>query len=405
METDDRNILSNLFFTTAVNDFNIKTQTLEWFNEAFGMKMRNGIFRVFTLRFDFSRQSLINEQGINSIQKKSMEIIKTSLSGICFDLLLTRNVFFCRSLLNYLPERESELLNALESSLEEIKKIPELAAAGMATLGLSLPYKEIMHTQKALKEVKEAIWLRFSKGKGKIIEWEKEQPLSESNLKTMDYYKRKFKATCLQLDRDEFLRTSKDFMALPKRFLLSKETRTLLYDIEQFMYEANRDLISEFSDIALIHKNIRNALKQAATLEEYFESYFLHISSLFEQINQCSSKNSKLIKQIKSIVKQEITKDVRLGDVAYQTGLNEVYISHLFKKETGINFTDYVLRCKIDVAKQHLVNNKIKIDTIATLAGFSNSKYFSKKFKEAEGISPSEYRRFRSLNSTPLQTI
>jgi two-component system response regulator YesN len=84
---------------------------------------------------------------------------------------------------------------------------------------------------------------------------------------------------------------------------------------------------------------------------------------------------------------------IRLTDVAEQLDLNPVYFSHLFKKITGMNFTDYVLDHKISIAKTHLVRKNVKIDTVASLTGFSNAKYFSRKFKEKEGHTPSEYRK------------
>ena len=394
MDTDNRNMISDLFFSVAEKNFNLKTQTLEWFNNAFGMSMRNGIFRVITVRFDCFRQVQDSTDIISIMQEECIKILRANLEKFCYDILFANDFLFCRGLLSYAPGKEEQVRRALESSIVAIKEFPKVAASARVTLGLSLPYRELVDTNQAVKETKEAIWLRFSKGTGRVIEWEKDQVFPASYLKTLEYYKRKLKKACVLLDIDTFTKTIKEFFTLPKRILASMETRAFLYEIELYMYEVNREAISEFSDVALVHKAIRDAHKNATTLEEYLDCYTVHMSSLFEQIIKYVPKNSKLVRQAEYFVQENIAKGIRLSDVANQVGLNAVYFSHLFKKATGENFTDYVVGCRIDASKTYLTQEKNKLDAIAALTGFSDAKYFSKKFKEKEGISPSEYRKF-----------
>ena len=397
MDNDDRDLISNLFFSSAVANFNLKTQTLEWFNNAFGMAMRDGIFRVCNIKFDCFPEVLQTIDAIPAtIQEECIKIIRTNMTGLCHDILLANDFMICRGLLTYAPENEKQVKQAIESSLAAIKKLPSVAVTANVTFGLSLSYGELVDTHQALKEAMEAIWLRYSKGTGKVIEWEKGHALSASYLRNLDNYKRKLKKACALLDITTFQQTIKEFFSLPKRILASMETRALLYEVELYMYEVNRDPISEFSDVALVHKAIRDAHKKVATLEEYFDCYTVHFTSLFKEIIEHTPKNNKMIREAEYIVKENISKEIRLSDVADQIGLNAIYFSHLYKKTTGVNFTDFVIRCKINAAKAYLTREKTKIEAIAASTGFSDAKYFSKKFKEKEGISPSEYRKYHS---------
>lgn len=73
--------------------------------------------------------------------------------------------------------------------------------------------------------------------------------------------------------------------------------------------------------------------------------------------------------------------------------ISPVYLSRLFKKEEGINFIDYLNQYRIEVAKKLLQDIRYHIIEVADLSGFHNTRYFSKIFKKAVGITPSEYRK------------
>lgn len=65
-----------------------------------------------------------------------------------------------------------------------------------------------------------------------------------------------------------------------------------------------------------------------------------------------------------------------------------------------MTFTHYLMKIRIDKAKELMVNSTEKLYDIAASVGYSNSQYFSTIFKEMEGVSPSEYRSLHSSNQT-----
>ena len=65
-------------------------------------------------------------------------------------------------------------------------------------------------------------------------------------------------------------------------------------------------------------------------------------------------------------------------------------------KETGSSFTEIIRRYKIAHVKQLLLDTELKLNQIASMAGFSDPKYMSKVFKQEVGMLPNEYRRMNT---------
>ena len=67
--------------------------------------------------------------------------------------------------------------------------------------------------------------------------------------------------------------------------------------------------------------------------------------------------------------------------------------STLFKKETGQNFLDYLTELRISKAKELLCGETLSVQDVAETVGYSDLKYFSRLFKKATGVSPSDYKK------------
>lgn len=104
-------------------------------------------------------------------------------------------------------------------------------------------------------------------------------------------------------------------------------------------------------------------------------------------------KSREEILKVKEYVKANVDKEIGVSTAAELVNMSESYFSHLFKKETGSSFIDFVNSIKVEKAKELLLQTDLKVYEIAFMVGFENSNYFSMLFKKVTGKSPNDYRR------------
>jgi AraC-like DNA-binding protein len=85
-------------------------------------------------------------------------------------------------------------------------------------------------------------------------------------------------------------------------------------------------------------------------------------------------------------------KQVSLTAAADEIGLTPTYLAHLVKKETGKTFLELLTERRLDRAKELLLHSSLPIARIAEMSGFSDFAYFTRRFKQLTGRSPSRFR-------------
>lgn len=116
---------------------------------------------------------------------------------------------------------------------------------------------------------------------------------------------------------------------------------------------------------------------------------------VFEKINSNNDKSIVLLEdEILSYIKQGCCKKLfNLQTIASNFSLPAILISKIVKKKTGQKFNDYVNCQRIEYAKKLIAFEDMKVATVCDESGYSDYDYFTKKFKELTGVSPSEYKK------------
>ena len=86
---------------------------------------------------------------------------------------------------------------------------------------------------------------------------------------------------------------------------------------------------------------------------------------------------------------------VDVGDVINFIGFSRGYFTTAFRKRKGMSVQEYLLRVRMQRAKELLISSDLPIQQVGEMAGYEDQLNFSRIFKKYEGISPSEYRRKR----------
>jgi len=105
-----------------------------------------------------------------------------------------------------------------------------------------------------------------------------------------------------------------------------------------------------------------------------------------------------LVDKIKRYITLHIDQALSRQYIADHIGLSPDYTVKLFKKETGISISDYIVQERMNIAKELLIKSDMPISNIALAVGYSNFAYFSTIFKKEISMTPQEYRKLYQLD-------
>lgn len=118
-----------------------------------------------------------------------------------------------------------------------------------------------------------------------------------------------------------------------------------------------------------------------------------HLSMVSNQVVvQEENAEPPVIVKAKHYIHEHQTNDLSLSEVAKAVNTSTFYFCKMFKKATGLNFTDYISRVRIEKAKNLLINPNLRVSEIAYEIGFQSLTHFNRVFRKMTGQSPTEYR-------------
>lgn len=174
-----------------------------------------------------------------------------------------------------------------------------------------------------------------------------------------------------------------------QNYLIEREFhRSPLWSVRQpaAFEEAHETLLKE----AERHRMLNPA--QLSTLTYSLLTVFVEQASALS--DHKSSNSGSRILELLPIIQQEAAKPFILEEWASRIGVSTYYFCKLFRNVMEMTPMEFVTRCRLQMAKQWLLEHKDKtIGQIAVEAGYPSASYFNKRFMEHEGMTPSSYRR------------
>jgi AraC-like DNA-binding protein/ligand-binding sensor protein len=135
------------------------------------------------------------------------------------------------------------------------------------------------------------------------------------------------------------------------------------------------------------------AAKQHESVVTLLSIFAQHLSMLSNQVLvQQENSEPPVITKAKDYIQEHQAEELSLGQVAKAVNTSTFYFCKMFKKITGINFTDYLSRIRIEKSKNLLLNPNLRVSEIAFEVGFQSLTHFNRVFKKILGQSPTSYR-------------
>lgn len=182
------------------------------------------------------------------------------------------------------------------------------------------------------------------------------------------------------------------------RFMLDKDvskTGDLSVKCFEWMLEV-QSCLAEKVDMEISHYLLEfwEKAERCPTVDDLKRLLKDYLSELMQLVagHQHPSPPNYMIDKAKRIIDEKYGEAITLQSVADELSIHPVWLSRLFKKETGQNFLEYVTDIRIENAKIMLRNTSLKIYEIAEKIGYQEIQYFGKLFKKRTNMTPKEFR-------------
>lgn len=370
-------------------------KSLEEINMEYSCHFKEGNYVVLVSR-PFVKNTQMDEESYGLLLSKIQTILEEKLACECKEIItaIYDNEIIC-------------LLNVGEISLTAIKKRLNMIRIGIGNLkaifeefdiviGLSNSSESISHFLEGMFQAKNAMLNRVVFQRQYIIEYAECKKASLKVEDVFDVADRKHTISFIELmDINSVLAeimrivttidSQKDHMDGELIFKIYTELiATLLFAAKNYMVNFVLPAQNFFED----------KYKMFLTYQEVFEWLSMQVKEQMEKyLKSRKELNSIPIRQAKQYIHDNYNKAISLENVSNTVGFNPAYFSSLFKKETGKNFTEYLLEVRVLNAKQYLTQTNMEIADISAEIGYADVKYFSKIFKKLTGVNPSEYRK------------
>ncbi len=167
---------------------------------------------------------------------------------------------------------------------------------------------------------------------------------------------------------------------------------------EQFN-RMSRQLIKWGVDVDL--KELREAYFNSRVMSpEQYQAFVRLIETFAEHLALVGNRiliheendENPVVRRARRIVEDHHSENLSLEKVAGMVNTSTYYFCKLFKKATGMTFTEYLGRSRVERAKELLTNPNLRVSEIAFEVGFESLSQFNRTFRQIAGCSPTQYR-------------
>ncbi|WP_019503149.1 AraC family transcriptional regulator [Pseudanabaena sp. PCC 6802] len=99
------------------------------------------------------------------------------------------------------------------------------------------------------------------------------------------------------------------------------------------------------------------------------------------------------LRQAIEYIQRHLGEDISLSEIAYELNISQYYFCRLFKQSTGVSPHQYLIRQRVERAKQLLKQPERTITAVAMECGFANQSHFAKCFRACTGMNPNQFRK------------
>jgi len=180
-----------------------------------------------------------------------------------------------------------------------------------------------------------------------------------------------------------FLNTGQILLHQPTREEFARTTRQLL----KWGTEVDLKRLEEayFQTRVITKKKYESVLRLLTVFAQ-------HLSGLSNELMlKEAASESPVVSRTRVYIAEHHSDELTLGEVASAVNMSAFYFCKMFKKATGLTFTDYLARVRVEKVKNLLLNPHKRVSEAAYEAGFQSLSQFNRVFRRIVGETPTQY--------------
>jgi len=177
-------------------------------------------------------------------------------------------------------------------------------------------------------------------------------------------------------------------------FSAEKESRFLVVDLCDLPDSAN-SLINPFVAVPVAFRSfcLFAEAQLKAQLDEELEQSMIYVFKNLLMTQKFQPEMDKRIIRALRQIESDISKDIKLRDLADVSSLSVSQFKVLFAKHTGKSLREYLLMVRMERARALLVNTDMPLSIVAEASGYKDQSAFSRRFRNYFGIPPRHCKR------------
>lgn len=374
----------------------LKEMDLCQVNQYYDVSFIIGCYQAFIVKPDFEYQPN-NQDTMRMLLGKMSKIIEQNLKGICAEtlwFLLEDRIYI---IANYRADNKKLFRKALNNILDESHLLRDIFKELMVTISLGSVQLELAGIEHTTEEVKETLDDRMIMGGGKILQYNSELHKEKPTEAIISFEKRKKLIDFIEIFDTVGVKKWIDEIAAVIFKLPNVSGKCILDTIDEII-EILLYGLKNHANVKGIDKSLFSELRESILMQNnvriVFEVTNKHVEKILNQIeDQRKNEVNRPIKEAQKYINEHYASNISLEEVSAIIGFNATYLSTIFKKESGMNFLEYVTITRIKSAKQLLADSKKSTLDISHEVGYCDFKHFTKQFKKVTGLTPSEYRK------------
>lgn len=259
----------------------------------------------------------------------------------------------------------------------------------------------ITNIQEGIYQVTSAMNYYYFDSNRSIIFYSNDLEITQkhNNNFNINFLKKDIAEAILQNDSDELRKILEQIISIFNEYKLRKEQAingciNLYYFISSFYENENstEEVTFPYAIDVMGKLNRIGSLQDIILWLSNFTESVCNVLDIRRQSKEIT-KADLMIDMVKKYIEGHVNERLTLGHVANKMGISQGYLSSIFKKQSGSNFSDYVSEIKIEKSKEYIATHKYMIYEVSDILGFDNAYYFSKVFKKVTGMTPREFEK------------